>query len=163
VQTNPAVTPAIFQLVLLVAILIPAILFLLTQQNTLKATRPENRLMKPGLVWLQLIPFVGQVWQFFVVTDIAGSIKKEMETGSEDSILGIADTMTAEELRTKPTLTMGITYCSLNVVYVLLHLIIRGRTSTLLSLLALAGMVCWIIYWVQLAACKKKLSRFAVA
>ena len=119
--------------------------------------------MKPGWIWLQLIPFVGQVWQFFVVTNIAGSIKQEMETGSEDSILGIADTMTEDELRRKPTFNMGITYCMLNVVYVLLKLVTRSRTSTLLTLLALAGMVCWIIYWVQLAACKKKLSRFAVA
>jgi hypothetical protein len=163
VQTNPPANLAIYQLLLLGAILIPGVLFLLTQQNTLKAIRPENRLMKPGLVWLQFIPFAGQVWQFFVVTNIAGSIKQEMESTGEDSILGFADTMTVEELRTRPTFNMGITYCSLNVVYVLLNLVTRGRTSTLLSLLALAGMVCWIIYWVQLAACKKKLIRFAVA
>ena len=162
-QTSPPANLAIYELLFLVAVLIPGVLFLLAQQNTLKAIRPENRLMKPGLVWLQLIPFAGQVWQFFVITHIAGSIKQEMESKSEDSILGVADTMTAEELQSKPTFNMGITYCSLNVVYVLLNLVTRGRTSTLLSVMALAGMVCWIIYWVQLAAYKKKLGRFAVA
>ncbi len=162
-ETTPASNLAIYQLALLVAVLIPAIFYLLTQQNTLKAIRPENRLMKPGLVWLQFIPFFGQVWQFIVVTKIAGSIKQQMESGGEDSILGIADAMSVDELRTKPTFNMGITYCTLNIVYILLNLLTRGRTSTLVGLLALAGMVCWIIYWVQLAAWKKKLVRFAVA
>ena len=161
-ETTPASNLAYLQLVLLVVVLIPAIFFLLTQQNTLKAIRPENRLLKPGLVWLQFIPFVGQVWQFIVVTKIAGSIKQEMESSGEDSILGIADAMTVDELRTKPTFNIGITYCSLNIIYILLNLLTRGRTSTLLGLLALVGMVFWIIYWVQLAGWKKKLQRFVV-
>ena len=161
-ETTPAANLAIYQLVLLVVVLIPAIFFLLTQQNTLKAIRPENRLMQPGLVWLQFIPFVGQVWQFIVVTKIAGSIKQEMESSGEDSILGIADAMSVDELRTKPTFNIGITYCSLNIIYILLNLLTRGRTSTLLGLLALVGMIFWIIYWVQLAGWKKKLQRFAV-
>ena len=56
---------AVWQFVLLFALLVPAILFLLTQQNTLKTVRVENRMLPSGLVWLQLIPLFGQVWQFY--------------------------------------------------------------------------------------------------
>lgn len=63
----------IMNLALLLAFIVPAILFVLTQYNTLKAIRPENRLLAPGLVWLEFIPFFGQVWQFTVVSRITGS------------------------------------------------------------------------------------------
>jgi hypothetical protein len=163
VETTPAANLAYLQLFLLAGVLIPAILFLLTQQNTLKAIRVQNRLLKPGWVWLQLIPIVGQVWQFFVVTYIAGSIKQDMESGGEDSILGIADGMTVDELRTKPTFAIGIAYCTLNVVGIFLNLFTKNGAPTLFGVISLAGLVCWIIYWVQLAAWKRKLVRFEVA
>ena len=67
------------QIILLLVFIGIAVLFLLTQQNTLKAVRRENRLMQPGLVWLQLIPVVGQIWQFIVVLRIAKSIRKEIK------------------------------------------------------------------------------------
>jgi len=50
--------------------------FLITQQNTLKAIQQQNRLMRPGEVWLQLIPLFGIVWQFIVVTRISDSIRR---------------------------------------------------------------------------------------
>ncbi|SRR5215203_1959020 len=58
--------------------LIPAIFFLLTQQNTLKAIQPHNRAMSPGQVWLQLIPIFGMIWQFFVVSKISDSLRREL-------------------------------------------------------------------------------------
>ena len=54
------------QIALLLVFVVIAVLFLLTQQNTLKAVRRENRLMQPGMVWLQLIPLFGQIWQLLL-------------------------------------------------------------------------------------------------
>ena len=151
------------QLLLLLAFLIPAILFLLTQQNTLKAVQPQNRLMKPGLVWLQFIPLFGQVWQFFVVSRIVGSIRKEIESGQEDTLLGIADADVAGDLGRRPTLAIGITYCTLNAISIFLNLTLTaGKNSSMtgwVALMALSGVICWIIYWVMLAGEKRKITR----
>ena len=57
--------------------LIPAIFFLFTLQNTLKAISPENRRMAPGNVWLLFIPLFNIIWQFIVVDKIAQSIRAE--------------------------------------------------------------------------------------
>ena len=57
----PAQDSGYLQIILLLVFVVIAVLFLLTQQNTLKAVKPENRLMQPGLVWLQLIPLLGQI------------------------------------------------------------------------------------------------------
>jgi hypothetical protein len=150
------------QLVLLAAILIPAIFFLLTQANTLKLLRPENRSMPPGLVWLQLIPIVGQAWQFFVVARIAGSIQKQWQAEDKDSILGINADAVAEGRTGKPTLGIGIAYCSLNILMIFFNLFTRGGAPTLSGALGLAGMICWIIYWVQLAGWKRRLKQRVV-
>src|ERR1700729_3133135 len=119
---NQPPSPSILQLILLAAFLVPAIFFLLTQQNTVKLVKPENRLMQPGLVWLQLIPLLGLLWQFFVITRIAGSIKNELASWHNESIFG-ADAV-AVEGGVKPTLGIGIAYAILNVCGLIL-----GRTG----------------------------------
>ncbi len=43
-------------MLLLLAFLIPAILFFLSQQRILQVISPENREMSPGSVWFQIIP-----------------------------------------------------------------------------------------------------------
>ena len=62
--------------------IVPFILFLLHQQNTLKNVQAHNRTMAPGQVWLQLIPLFGMVWQFIVVTRISESIKRELDSNT---------------------------------------------------------------------------------
>jgi hypothetical protein len=151
------------QLILLAAVLIPAIFFLLTEHKTLQLIRPENRHMQPGLVWLQLIPLLGQVWQFFVVARIAGSIKKELESPQGDSIIGLSDVFAAGTAGTKPTLGIGITYCTLNALLVFYNFTNLKNVPALAGLLGLAGMICWIVYWVQLAGYKNKLKRLLLA
>lgn len=145
--------------------MIPAILFLLTQQNTLKAIRVENRLMRPGLVWLQLIPIFGQIWQFIVVTRIAGSIRKEMASRQDDSILGVFDANAVQELNKRPTFTIGITYGVLfNTIFIMnLYLSIVGQVMlNTVALLFLSGTICWIIYWIRLAQYKNRLKRLDI-
>src|SRR5687767_14627602 len=92
--------------------LIPAIFFLLTQQNTLKSISHENRFMAPGEVWLQLIPLFGIVWQFFVVTKIAKSIKKEL--ASRDQFSFDTNPYNHVDLESdRPTYQIGIAMCIL--------------------------------------------------
>ncbi len=126
------------------------ILFLLNQQNTLKAIQPESRLIRPGEVWLQLIPFFGLVWQFIVVTRISDSIKREFESWQNDSILGLPDAEAAQLLSVRPTYDIGIAYCIL---------ICCSIVPILGSFAAIAGIVCWIIYWVKLAEYKGMIER----
>jgi hypothetical protein len=161
---NPKPDTGYLQLILLLAFLIPAILFLLTQQNALKAVRPENRRMRPGLVWLQLIPLFGQVWQFFVVARISASLKKERTSFKDDSIVGLSDFTVAEDWGKRPTYAIGLTYCILFVCNILIEF--RSNTNQfeqIHGLIALAMITCWIIYWVRLAAAKRKIRRPAAA
>ena len=126
------------------------VLFLLNQQNTLKAIQPENRLIRPGEVWLQLIPFFSIVWQFIVVTRISDSIKREFESWQNDSILGLPDAEAAQLLNIRPTYDIGIAYCIL---------ICCSIIPFLGTFAAIAGIVCWIIYWIKLAEYKRMIER----
>jgi hypothetical protein len=121
--------------------------------------------MRPGLVWLQLIPVVGQVWQFFVVIRIAGSIRKEIAFQEGDSILGSSDLRVVERLRKLPTAAIGIAYGILTSTGTFINLFsTMGSNSSLIpvtGLIFLTGMVCWIVYWVRLAQSRKILVRAA--
>ena len=147
---------------LLAAFLIPAILFLITEQNTLKRIRKENRLLAPGWVWLQIIPFLGQIWQFVVVIRIAGSIQKEWLSAGEDSVLGIAHEAVQDVTRRKPTLLVGLIYCMLNVFVVFMNLFTRDTGDSFamfLGFMALASIITWVVYWISLAAWGRRLKQ----
>ena len=147
------------QIVLLLAFVIPCILFLLSQQRILQVIHPENREMSPGLVWLQFIPAFGMIWQFFVVTRIARSVSKEMVSNVGKSILDISqEHMKGTDL--SPTYPVGIAYCLLNTTGVIINYSTRQSVPYLAllgSCFVLAGSVCWIIYWVRLVNTKNKL------
>lgn len=152
------------QIGLLLAFVIPGILFILAQQNTLQVISPENRKISPGSVWLQLIPVFGLVWQFIVVTRIAHSISKEMESKIGESIL---DNSQAQIKQTdeSPTYIIGIAYCTLTTLGLIINYATRYSSLYLElfgSFFVLTGMVCWIIYWVRLAMAKNKLTKLSV-
>lgn len=137
--------PAINELLFLALFFVPAVLFLLTQKRTIRLIQPRNRRIGPGEVFLQLIPLFGMVWQFFVVTRLSDSIRKELG----ETTFSFEETPAAHsEKKERPTYRIGITYCILFCCYILPYI---G------SYLFLGGMVCWIIYWVQLYRYKKKL------
>lgn len=159
------------QILLFLAFVIPYCLFLLTQQNTLKALG-QYRLMEPGMVWLQLIPVIGVIWQFTVVARIADSIKSQNGLiNDEHSILGLADGA-MENIGQRPTYKIGIAYCTLITLSVLLNIVVILATimhlpsqialAQVRAAILLAGMVCWIVYWVNLASARKKI-RGAIA
>lgn len=132
---------------LIILYVVVMIFFLIAQQNTLKAIKPQNRRMQPGEVWLQLIPLFHLVWQFIVVARISDSIRNEINDRTVNSFLGIADPVFANDLTRRPTYDMGLTFCILS---------LCGCIPLLGGIASLAGFVCWIIYWTQIVAYKNK-------
>ncbi len=153
-----------FQIALLLVFVIPAILFFLSQQKTLQVISPENREMSPGSVWLQLIPVFGMIWQFIVVIRIAHSISKEMVSKIGESILDNSQVQ-LKGTDESPTYTIGIAYCILTTLGVIINYSTMHSSSFLAlfgSFFVLTGMVCWIIYWVRLVSAKNKLVGLSV-
>lgn len=162
---------------LLLLFLIPAILFLLTQQNMLRRIQLQNRKMIPGLIWLQLIPVLGQLWQFFVIVKIAASIKKELVSRHEDPLFG-SDVTKIELESGRPTLVIGLVYsivmwiCYLLSVYEAVREVRYSAKATLagtaaemdaglvtVGFLAFTTIACWIVYWIILAVWARRLKR----
>jgi len=140
----------VFSGLFFLGLIIVGIFFLIEQQNILKAIQPENRLMRPGEVWLQLIPLFGLVWQFIVVIRISESIQREFASWQNDNIIGLPDAQVAHVLNTRPTYDIGLAVCILNCCW---WIPILG------NLAAIAGVICWIIYWTKLVEYRKKIQR----
>jgi hypothetical protein len=136
----------IISLLLIVACTIPVIFFIFTQQKTLQYIRPENRKMSPGQVWWQLLPLVGLVWQFVVITRLSRSISQELRAPVEDSIVSDLETVTVKD---KPTYVQGMLYAVLCCVVILVPF------PTLKGILAIVGLVCWVSYWTQVSNYKR--------
>lgn len=144
-------------------LLIAAVFFLISQQQTLQAVQKVNRRMAPGLVWLQCIPFFGWAWQFVVVISISNAIRREFLYERNDSVLGIAHAAATEDTGKRPTLGIGLAFC----VFAIAGELIIGLTGNgtirdqLPGLIcAFAGLTCWIIYWVSLIRYRKQLQLF---
>jgi len=122
-------------LIVLCQFLIPLIFFLVSIQNVLKIIEPRNRTMKPGNVWLMLIPVFNIVWVFMVVNAIANSTKAQLEQ------YGVFGTE-------KPTYRIGLAWAICSVCsWVPLFGILTG----------LASLVLLIIYWIEVNNVKKQL------
>jgi cbb3-type cytochrome oxidase subunit 3 len=129
---------AFIQISFLLAFIAMGVFFLLTQQKTFEAITPENRLMQPGNVWMQLIPIYNLYWYFVVVNKLSLSIAAEYSRLSIDK---------SEQ---NPTQNIGIATGVLYFVTIIPEDTIQGFAS-------LAWMVCFIIYWVQIFRCKNKI------
>jgi hypothetical protein len=158
---------AVLGLGLFLAFVTPAVLFLITEYRVLTRVQRPNRAMLPGLIWLQIIPVVGQIWQFVVVVYIARSIRQEAEARMVDSITDLLGPDLAVQLKRYPTTGLGIAYCVLITLAIFLNLFSTPGENfiqlTVPGIMSLAGIICWIIYWVRLAECSKILRRFSIA
>ena len=121
--------PSIALMVILFFTVIAVVLFLLKVQDVLKRCAPASRTMMPGKVWLWLIPLFGLGWQFFVVTNIATSLRNEFAR---------VGTPCPEPA---PGQTIGLAFCVCNCCIFI---------PLLGGIAGLAGLVLWIIYWVRL-------------
>ena len=116
-------------------LLIPLIFYILTLQKALGRCAPESRAMQPGLIWLLVIPCFGIIWHFFVVINMAKSL------GAEFAKRGIAE-------EPQPGQMLGLIMCGA----------MCGGFIPLIGLLfSLAGLVCWILYWIKIAGYSTKL------
>lgn len=122
------------------------IFFLLEQQNILENIRPENRLLPPGRVWRQLIPLYGMIYQFTVINRIADSIRLDLAQPSE------TDWLSAIEIKDgdRPTYKHGLTLAILSCCSII-------RFPVLENLIALAILVAWIVYWIELRKYHKEI------
>lgn len=119
---------AAYQFVFLALFIVPAIFFIITLQNTLKAISPENRQMPFANVWLLCIPVFNFYWQFIVVNKIAQSIAMECKR------LGIP------VKETKPTYQIGLSW---NICYLLFLIpLIKLWAGIILT-------ITWVIYWIK--------------
>ena len=116
--------------------MLPFVFFLLTLRKALRRCRPRNRMMEPGAVWLNLIPLFGLVWQFITVNRVAESLRYEFRDRrwhyrGEDYGQGL-----------------GTAYCAI---------LCAAFIPYCGTLFAMAGLVCWIIYWVKIAGFSSQL------
>ena len=110
-------------------LLVPAIFYLLTLQKALARCSDQARTTSPESVWLMLIPLFNLVYQFILVGHIAKSLANEFARR------GIVNDR-------EPGKSIGIAMCVLHVC---------GIIPLLGIVLSLAGLVCWILYWVTIA------------
>lgn len=126
----------IFIIVVALGSIIPGILYLVSLQSTLNEVSIKNRRMEPGQVWLTLIPIFGLVWQFIMVSRIADSLRAEFD----DRQIQISEF--------RPGYSVGLAYCILFACSII---------PFLGFLTSIAGLICWIIYWVKISDFKQKL------
>ena len=131
----------------LFALLIAVIFFLAAQQNTIEAIQPKNRVINPGLVWLQLIPLFNFVWCFIVTNRLSKSIEREF---SFPPSFSFEENETGSNLKKieEPTNQVGMAMC---VFFCLSFLPYLGQ------FMEIAALICWIIYWVRITNCRKKI------
>lgn len=127
----------VIMLIFIIIGIVINVFYLLTLQKAISRCSPQNQAMAPGLVWLSLIPFFSIVWNFFVVINVAKSLGAEFQSRM----------MTEPEA---PGKTIGLTMCILACCSILPIPIIQG-------LIGIGALVCWIIYWVQIAGFSAKL------
>jgi hypothetical protein len=125
----------------IVIALIPAIFFLLTLQKALQRCSPESRTTSPGSVWLMFIPLFNIIWQFLLVIKISESLHNEFTKRNMNE-------------EPNPGKTLGLASCILGLI---------GIIPVIGMLTSVAGLVCWIMYWVKIAGYSNKLAQPQVA
>ena len=123
---------------ILLLVLAPYIIFLVMLSRTIRLCAPHNRTIEPGLVWLVLIPLFGTIWYFIVVGRVADTIAAECRQRN----------IPLDEQR--PAYNVGLAFCIL-------------ACCTWIPLIgglcSIAGLICWIVYWVRIVRYKNILEQ----
>ena len=119
--------------------LLPWFFFLLNLQNLLNRISPPNRRMAPGLVWLNFIPIFHLGWFIYTVIKVRDSVSAEYQSRGwrQDGDLGY-----------NVGLTAGILWIAAFFI---------GWIPFIGWVLPLAGVICWIIYWLKISDLKNRL------
>jgi peptidyl-prolyl cis-trans isomerase D len=147
-------------LLLIFAAVLLWILYIRSLQRALERCSPALRAISPEALWLLLVPVFSFFWHFFVVSRLAASL------GSEFSGRNLPNA------ESRPGKRIGMAMCILPLVslavfaagwFALAHdpgtgvlpLILRGTWISA----ALAGLICWISYWVKVTGYSKALAQ----
>lgn len=130
--------PEMLILFLAALIIVPFIYYIIMLQQTMKIISVENRKMPPHSVWLLLIPIIGSFYHFYVVIKLGESLALEFRDRNIPSS------------ESQPGTNLGITMCLLFLASVIPYL---G------FLFAIAGLICWIMYWGKINSFKNLLLR----
>ena len=151
--------------------LVIGVLYTLTLSSALRKCSVPSRTMRPGLVWLMLIPLFNIIWHFFVVVGLARSVGNEYQARR------------IPNAQRRPGMRVGIAMCICTVcavlpffVFYLLGKFDNQSATTeiptwalqllflmLIGFLAeIAHLVLWIIYWSKIASCSRMLGRTSV-
>jgi hypothetical protein len=140
---------------LVIGVLVPAgfvvvVAFFLTLQEALRRVSPHNRVMKPGRVWLMLIPVFNLLWQFVVVIGVPDSLRNEFRERNRDD-----GSSYGKEI--------GLAYAVTNVLSAATQLVIANAPEFQLigglvsGALGLANLVLFILFWVKIAGYSRRL------
>jgi len=126
--------------VLMIGFVLPVMLYTLSLQKALERCAPESRTMPQGQVWLLLVPLFNFVWHFVVVIRIARSLRSEF----------LRRQLPLTEA--KPGMVLGLATCVL---------VPAAFTPRVGGICALAGLVCWIVYWVRITGYSRQIAELA--
>ncbi len=145
-----SIAALVIGLLILAAFITIFVFYLLTLQKALNHCSPENRAMQPGLVWLLLIPCFSPIWHFLVVFNLAKSLDTEFQKR-------------ALREPPQPGKHIGLAMCILAVLADVCSAIgiipLLGLPFALGGIVfGFGGLVCWIVYWVQIAGYSRKLA-----
>lgn len=116
------------------------VFFLIAQQRNLRVGGRYGADMRPGLVWLQLIPIFSLGWQFYVLSCATRGIKGWAAAKRED----VGDAGSA----------IGLSCCILSCVHLVSYCV-----APLNCLVSPAVLITWIIYWVKLVRFTQRMER----
>lgn len=125
----------LIQLAFLLAFLVPYIFFVLTLYRTAEQISVQNRRIVPSQVWLLFIPLFNLIWMFVVINKLAASIKQE------------CDRLNITYTQQTPTKDIGNIYALLA---------IASLMPVIGFFFGLGALICWIIYWTQVARYRKQ-------
>jgi len=130
------IVSGILALFVFAGFIVVTIFFILTLSRALNKCSAAARTIQPGMLWLLLIPLVNLIWNFIVVLGMAKSL------GNEFRARGV------HNVEAEPGKSIGI---SMAVCAVCAVIPVLGIVA------GLASLVLWIVYWVKIAECSRKL------
>ena len=116
---------------------LPFVFYILSLQRALEKCAPVSRTLSPGSLWVLLVPLVGVIFHFLVVTGMAKSLGNEFRRRN------------APNAEPEPGQSIGMAMCICT---------ICGIIPVLGILASLASLVLWIMYWVKIEGYSRTLS-----
>lgn len=130
---------------ILMMVVAPVVFYLLSLRKALTFASAENRKMRPGLVWLNLLPPLSVVWHFYTVVKVSETITAILgnQRGDGGRLIGLAASVAW--LGCWVALIWGESAPSW---------LLQSRGD-----LVLVTLVLWVFYWIKLGSCNVQLQR----